>query len=332
MTIGRFSCPARAALAGNPSDGYGGAVVAVPVDACRATVRVDHHDRFAIDPAPTPDDTFGTWDELSEHVSRFGYRGSRPLLLAALRRFSAHTGRPPVPVAVHLSTSIPRSVGLAGSSAIVIAMLRGLYAANDIVTPPPDELASLALSVEVDELGISAGLQDRVVQAYGAPVAMEFGPAAQRSIAGMPAGTYRTLDWEHLGPLLVAARPTDAEPSHVPHDDLRSRHARGDRSLGAAMDRLADTARWAARAIDDGDRTELCRALDASFDIRAANIGATPGQHRSVEIARAAGGSANSTGSGGSIVVAAHDDVHGDALADALTADGCVVLPVGPAG
>ncbi len=330
MTRGRFSCPARAALAGNPSDGYGGAVVAVPVDACRATVHIDRHDRFAIDPAPTPDDTFDTWHELAEHVDRFGYRGSRPLLLATIRRFAAHTGVLPVPVAIRLSTSIPRSVGLAGSSAIVIATLRGLYAANDIDAPPPDELASLALSVEVDELGISAGLQDRVVQAFGVPVAMDFSEAAERSVAGMRAGTYRPLDWQHLGPLLVAARPTDAEPSHIPHDEMRARATRGDDTLREAMHRLADTAHRAARAIDDGDRTELGRAVDESFDIRAASIGATPGQHRSVEIVRATGGSANSTGSGGSIVAAARDDEHRDELADALTADGCVVLPVGP--
>ncbi|MEO1057541.1 MAG: hypothetical protein AAFY28_11560, partial [Actinomycetota bacterium] len=151
------------------------------------------------------------------------------------------------------------------------------------------------------------------------------------SIAGMPAGTYRTLEWAHLGPLLVAARPTDAEPSHVPHDDLRARVEQGDGALRAAMDRLADTARHAARAIDEGDPAGLRRALDSSFDIRATSIGATPGQHRSVDIVRAAGGSANSTGSGGSIIAAAHDDTHRDALADALTADGCVVLPVGPA-
>ena len=322
-------CPARAAIAGNPSDGYGGAVVAVPVDACRATVRVDAHARFEIDPAPTDDDTFTTWADLAEHVDRFGYRGSRPLLLATLRRFAAHTGHQPRPVAIRLSTSIPRSVGLGGSSAIVIAALRCLYDINELAPPSNDELASLALSVETDELDIGAGLQDRVVQAYAGPVLMEFGADDQRVVGGLTAGSYRPVRWDHLASLVVATRPHEAEPSDLPHNDLRSRYRSGDERVLAAMVTLADCARRAAAAIEHGDHSALAGAIDDTFDTRLSITTATTGQRRSVEILRASGGAANSTGSGGSIVALARDDQHRAALADQLSADGCVVLPVG---
>ncbi|MEM8620769.1 MAG: hypothetical protein AAGF73_13705 [Actinomycetota bacterium] len=322
-------CPARAAIAGNPSDGYGGAVVAVPVDACRATVRIDAHARFEIDPGPTADDTFATWGDLTEHVDRFGYRGSRPLLLATLRRFAAHTEHQPRPVTIRLSTSIPRSVGLGGSSAIAIAALRCLYDINELALPSEDELASLALSVETDELDIGAGLQDRVVQAYAHPVLMEFGVGDQRIVGGLAAGSYRPVPWEHLSSLVVATRPHEAEPSHVPHNDLRSRFRSGDERVVAAMMTLADCARRAAVAIERGAHSDLADAIDDTFDTRLSITTATPGQQRSVEIVRASGGAANSTGSGGSIVALARDDRHRAALADQLSADGCVVLPVG---
>ena len=67
-----------------------------------------------------------------------------------------------------MSTTIPRSVGLAGSSAIVIAALR---AAGVDLEPP--EVAELALAIERDDLGIAAGLQDRAVQAFDQPVLVD---------------------------------------------------------------------------------------------------------------------------------------------------------------
>src|SRR5207248_8262986 len=66
---------------------------------------------------------------------------------------------------VRYHSDIPRQVGLAGSSAIIVATLRCLMDFYEV--PIPLEVQpSLALSVETEELGITAGLQDRVVQVY----------------------------------------------------------------------------------------------------------------------------------------------------------------------
>lgn len=63
--------------------------------------------------------------------------------------------------------------GLSGSSAIVWAALKCLLEYFDIPTKQAqvDGLPSLILRVE-EELGITAGLQDRVVQVYGGLVYM----------------------------------------------------------------------------------------------------------------------------------------------------------------
>ena len=62
---------------------------------------------------------------------------------------------------------------MAGSSAIIVATLRCLMEFYGVEIPrqvPP----SLVLSVETEELGIAAGLQDRVVQVYEGLVYMDF--------------------------------------------------------------------------------------------------------------------------------------------------------------
>ena len=97
--------PARAALAGNPSDGYGGAVLAVTLDALRATA------------------TAGTGLLASTSTESL-------LVDATVTRFDREFGCAPVPVA--FATQIPLTVGLGGSSAIVIAVLRELCAVHGV--------------------------------------------------------------------------------------------------------------------------------------------------------------------------------------------------------
>ena len=96
---------ARAALAGNPSDGYGGAVLAVCVPALAAHAEATRAARCTSDP-PSP--------LVDAAVARFG-RGA---------------------CAVRWRTDVPREVGLAGSSAIVTATLRALCALHDDVLAP----------------------------------------------------------------------------------------------------------------------------------------------------------------------------------------------------
>lgn len=80
--------------------------------------------------------------------------------------------------------SLPQ-VGLAGSSAILTAVLRAVLRFYGFGTEEKaaaiglsrDALPAFVLSVESDELGIAAGLQDRVVQSYEGAVHMDFKPA-----------------------------------------------------------------------------------------------------------------------------------------------------------
>ena len=213
---------ARAALAGNPSDGYGGAVLAVTIPAFVAEV---------------------------ELVQAGGVSSGSPLELigAALSRFEREFGRRAE--VARWQTSIPRSVGLGGSSAIVIATLRALCELHQ-VEMAPDVMAELALSIERDDLGIAAGLQDRVAQCYGGLTFMEFAEPH----------TYERLHPELLPPLLVAWRAHAAAESGVVHNDLRARHENGESGVLEAMTELAQLARQARAALNHGDHQQLAFA------------------------------------------------------------------------
>ena len=74
---------------------------------------------------------------------------------------------------IRYDSDIPNRLGLAGSSAIITATMRAMCRFYR-VSIPREELANLVLATERDELGIPAGLQDRVAQAYNEPVYMDF--------------------------------------------------------------------------------------------------------------------------------------------------------------
>ena len=98
---------------------------------------------------------------------------SSELVRVTIARFARELHPAAARTEVRWSTSIPRGVGLGGSSAIVIATLRALC---DLyrVRLTQAEMAELALAVEVEELGITAGLQDRVAQCFGGVMFMDF--------------------------------------------------------------------------------------------------------------------------------------------------------------
>ena len=104
----------------------------------------------------------------------------------------------------------------------------------------------------------------------------------------------------------------------------RPRHAAGTESLH----RLGEAARSGRRALVDGDRREFARCVDASFDARAELMALDPRHVEMIETARAAGASANYTGSGGAIVAVCEDVEHQVAVERALRSVGCRTVAI----
>ena len=300
--IGQGSAPARVALAGNPSDGYGGAVLAMalPEFCAEAEVRPALHAR--IDP-----------------------EAGHELVAAAIGRFARETGlATATECEARWRTAVPREVGLGGSSAIVIATLRALCDLHE-VTFAPDRLAGLALAIETEELGIAAGLQDRVAQAHGGLTFMDFAAAGP----GTAHGRYEPLDAALLPPLLVCWRKESASHSGRVHGDLRERFARGDRFVREGLAAAAIAARSAHVALLAGDQAGFAEAVDATFDARRRMMPLDPRHAEMIALARRAGAAANYTGSGGAIVAVCRDAAHRESVAAVLCSVERRVLLVG---
>jgi glucuronokinase len=226
---------------------------------------------------------------------------------------------------VRYTSNIPRAVGLAGSSAIIVATLRALMEFYGVEIPDRVQ-PSLVLSVETGELGITAGLQDRVIQVYGGMVAMDFGDEQMESCEGFLCGEYRRLDAGQLPRLYVAYSSDAGEPTEVFHNRLRERYELGESEVVDAMGRFAELSSEGVKALADGDWQRLHRLIDANFDLRA-SICRLPGDQVSmIEAARSVGASAKFAGSGGAIVGTVVDDAMFERLTGVLGELNCDVF------
>lgn len=275
---------ARAALAGNPSDGFGGAVVSTMIPSMSACARISYDDDVV----------------------------EIPLVQAAIQR-CVHELGVPSGVRVVVSSTIPRSLGLAGSSAIVIATLMAIDEAFGCELAPMG-LARMAYDVEREDLQIAGGWQDQVVQAHGVTALMTFGDPIEHRALTVPA--------EPAIPLYLAWREADGESSGLVHSSLQ--RSRNDPEVATKMNELAQLAIVAADAIERRDVHSLKSAIDATFELRRTLIDMSPRHIAAVDAARRNGAAANVAGSGGAVVGVVPKDE--DRFVRGMESDGYRVL------
>jgi glucuronokinase len=330
MLIIRKKAHARAGLVGNPSDGYHGKTISVAVRNFWAEVVLYEWEDVEIVHTELDQSRFRSVHDLVRDVKLHGYYGGMRLLKATIKRFVEYCDRNGHALhgrnfSVRYESTIPRQVGLAGSSAIIVATLRCLMEFFGVAIPREVQ-PSLALSVETDELGISAGLQDRVIQVYEGLVYMDFAPERLRELNGFLCGQYEPLDPALLPPLYLAYHPGASEPTEVFHNDIRGRFHRGDPAVVRAMGTFAALAAQAREALLQRDAERLARLMNANFDTRRSIYRLPEAQVRMVEVARSMGASAKFAGSGGAIVGTYRDEEMLGKLEAALGAIGCQVI------
>lgn len=330
MLLIRNKAYARAGLVGNPSDGYFGKTISLVLRNFYAEVSLYEWDRIEIVLTHEDRSQFRSVDELARDVRLHGYYGGIRLVKATIKKFVEHCRRWELPLhkrtfSIRYQSNIPRQVGLAGSSAIIVATLRCLMEFYGIDIPREAQ-ASLALSVETEELGITAGLQDRVVQVYETLVYMDFSRDRMRERQGLMCGAYEPLDPALLPPLFLAYSADVSEPTEIFHNDLRGRFLRGEPAVLQAMSTCADLAQQGRAALLARDYARLGQAIDANFDVRR-SICRLPAEHtRMVDAARSAGATAHFAGSGGAVLGTLPDPTVWERLEERMAAIGCRVL------
>jgi glucuronokinase len=323
VRIARAEAFARAGLLGNPSDAYGGRTISFAFTNFAARAVVYEWPRLEIVPGPSDRVSFTDLDALTADVEANGYYGGLRLVKAAIKRFADWCGERSIPLdrsfSIRYESSIPRGVGLGGSSAIVTAVLRGLGRFHEVELPL-GELPPLALSVETEELGIAAGLQDRVAQAYQGLTYMDFDPEA----AG--GGEYEALDTGLLPPLVIAYAAGAAQPSDEAHRSVRARFQAGDEEVQDAMASIAGLADLGRDALLARDHEELGRLMNENLELRRRIFELEPHHLRMAEVAAETGLGANYAGSGGAIVALTGETGQAEELDRRLRSEHCEVL------
>jgi glucuronokinase len=323
----RTQAYARAGLVGNPSDGYYGKTLAFIIRNFRAEVVLYESPQLEIVPADRDRLVFSSLEELVSDVRTYGYYGGIRLLKATIKRFGdfcAERGIQlgPRQFTIRYDSTIPGLVGMAGSSAIITAALRALMTFYEVEIPLVLQ-PGLALSVETEELGIPAGLQDRVIQAYEGLVYMDFN---REHMEAQGHGRYERMDPALLPPLYIAYRTDLAEGTEVFHQDIRGRYRRGEPEVLEAMKFWAELTDRVKSCLLRGEGRAIGPWLDANFDRRRQIYRISEGNLRMVEAARSVGASAKFTGSGGAIVGTYADEAMYAALVQVMERLGIRVI------
>ncbi len=327
MKIIRTAAFARAGLVGNPSDGYYGKTLSASIRNYAARVVLYEWPEIEIVLSRQDRCQFERLDDLVDDVRVNGLYGGLRLIKASIKTFADYCRSqglllPNRNFALRYDTDIPRQVGLAGSSAIITAVFRALLRFYDVSIPKP-VLPSLILDVERREIGIAAGLQDRVCQVYEGVVHMDF---ERTHLERCGYGHYEPIDPKLLPPLYLAFRHDLAEISGIVHSDLRARWNRGEPAVVEGMKTCAALAERGRGCLLAGDIKGFADAMDRNFDVRASICTLDPRNVNMVHLARSLGLCANYAGSGGSIVGVCEDDRQFGKLVEAFADLNCSVI------
>jgi galactokinase/mevalonate kinase-like predicted kinase len=230
------SAPGRCGIVGNPSDIYGGRVLSCSTTA-RATCRLIFGEEGL------PEDTT-LWD--------------------------AATARLPVegPVRVEWSTTVPRSSGLAGSTALLAAVVSCLLKSRD-EEPVLDEqgravLAELVRDIEAVEAGVVCGYQDAYMAVFGGLTYMDF--SGKHPIESGPHGRLASLECQL--PFLLVTTGVERLSGSV-HGPVRDRWLAGEREVVDKMIRCAELADIGAETLLASQYEKLADAMNENQEITA---------------------------------------------------------------
>lgn len=300
---------ARAGLLGNPSDGYNGKTISISVRNFGAHVSLYQTPELRIEPQIQDLHEYKNINDLVESVNLHGYYGGDRLIKAAIKKFRDYCQSEGIRLesknfTVRYLSTIPRQVGLAGSSAIITSCIRALMKFYGVKISEKI-LPSLILSTEVDELGINAGLQDRVIQVYEGCIYMDFD---KKMMEKQNHGKYIRMEPDILPKLYIAYRIDMSKESGVVLNDVKMRYEKGDTFVIETLDKIAELAAKGKRALESGDYNELHILMDQNFDLRKKIIKIRDADLALVDTARKCGASAKFAGSGGSIIGIYKDD------------------------
>jgi glucuronokinase len=300
---------ARAGLLGNPSDGYFGKTISIVVRNFAASVSLYETPEFRIVENEEDLNSFRNLYHMVDSVKLTGYYGGTRLIKAAIKKFWEYCDENNIRLnnknfTIRYRSSIPRQVGLAGSSAIVTATMKALMQFYNIDIPQ-QILPTIILKAETEELGINAGLQDRVIQVYEGCVYMDF---EKEFLNKNGFGQYEIIDPLLLPKLYLAYKLELGKVSGTVFNNIREKYDKGDRKVHETLSQIASLAEKGKEALLARDYVTLNGLLNENFDLRSTIMNISKSNMELVNTARECGASAKFSGSGGAIIGMYTDD------------------------
>jgi D-glycero-alpha-D-manno-heptose-7-phosphate kinase len=216
----------------------------------------------------------------------------------------------------------PAGAGIAGSSALCIALC-GAMARWTGASTEPDDILQVAMNVECQTIRVPTGVQDYRPAMYGGIAAVELRVDGIERVA-------LEVDPRELERRIVLAYTGAPRNSGTNNWEITKRHIDGDRHVFDCFERIRDTAVAMRVALARGDWDEVGRQIAAEWDNRkrlAPGV-TTPAIEDLISRARAAGATAAKVcgaGGGGCLFCYGPQDARG-AIAQALAGGGARVL------
>lgn len=294
------TAPGRCGIVGNPTDMYGGSVLSISTrERARCVLR--------------PADALEVHSSGESAVVRsrddLALRGDRlDIARAALLFFEIDPLQ--TKFSLSLSTEIPMQAGMAGSTALVVAVVGALsrwFSWN----LHPWAIAETARKIESRVMGVVCGHQDQHMAVFGGLNYMDFaGKERLEQRDDEPLATIEPLHpFAPPIPLLTAHTGIQHHSGSV-HQSPRERWLAGEPRVVETYRRIAALARLGKRALLAGDWPALGALMNENHALVAALGGSGPANDRLIEAARAAGafGAKLAGAGGGGTILALTDD------------------------
>ncbi|MCX7994109.1 MAG: hypothetical protein N2651_10640 [Fimbriimonadales bacterium] len=253
----RCSAPGRAGIIGNPSDMYGGTVIACAVP-LRARCTLEPSARLTFQSRErlvSPDTLELQSDEFD--VCRVALQGLGFTIESA-------------PFSLRIETDIPAQSGLAGSSAVLTAIVACLLRYRRETWATPHQLAERVRRMEAQELQVACGYQDFYMAVFGGLNLMDF---RDKELLGAdptePLASVEALQGYLQGislPLWLATTGGKRFSGAV-HANLRARWESGEAAVVEGMRRIGRLAREAKTALLTHDWKQLAYLMNENYAI-----------------------------------------------------------------
>jgi len=287
------SAPGRAGIIGNPTDGYGGSMIACSTVG-RARVMISRSDRLVIKYADQ--EQVLTWE------NDFQPKKDRFDIARAVLRSQGLTG---LKARIELRTDIPVQAGLAGSTAMLSAILAALlrFVGRKV---SKYYLAELNRAIELHHMKTHCGYQDAYMTTFGGLNYLDF--RTKEHYRTLEDEVYATVEplAEHVAELpFVVAHTGISHSSGDFHKPIRDRWLEGEKAVVKGYEEIAQLAREGKRALIEGDWDTLAYLMNENHRIQDSISPSGDMNNHLIQAARANGALAAKlagAGGGGTII------------------------------